>query len=54
MVHRENFAQKYGERFFTYLTVTKMTLYGNINSEIRAAFAPSNPVYMSTSDGFAR
>jgi hypothetical protein len=38
----------------TCLTITKMTLYGNINSEIRAAFAPSDPVYMSMADGFAR
>ena len=54
MVHRENFAQKYSERFFACLTITKMTLYGKLNSEIRAAFAPSNPVYMSMADGFAR
>ena len=54
MVHRENFAQKYRERFLTCLTITKMTLYGNLNCEIRAAFAPSNPVYMSMADGFAR
>jgi quinol monooxygenase YgiN len=54
MVHRENFAQKYRERFLTCLTITKMTLYGNLNSEIRAAFAPSNPVCMSMADGFAR
>ena len=54
MVHRENFAQKYRERFLTCLTITKTTLYGNLNSEIRVAFAPSNPVYMSMADGFAR
>jgi quinol monooxygenase YgiN len=59
MVHRGTFAQKYSERFLTCLTTTKMTLYGNLNSEIRAAFAPSesqqrNPVYMSMADGFAR
>lgn len=54
MVHRGNFAQRYRERFLTCVTITKMTLYGNLNSEIRAAFAPSNPVYMSMADGFAR
>jgi quinol monooxygenase YgiN len=54
MVHRENFAQKYRERFVTCLTITKMTLYGNLTSEIRAAFAPPDRVYMSMADGFAR
>jgi hypothetical protein len=54
MVHRGNFAQKYSERFLTCVTITKTTLYGNLNSEIRAAFGPSNRVYMSMADGFAR
>lgn len=55
MVHRRNFAQKYRERFLTCVTITNMTLYGNLNSDIRAAFATSpNVVYMSTADGFAR
>ena len=54
MVHRRNFAEKYRERFLTCLTITNMTLYGNLTSEIRAAFAPSNPVYMPLADGFAR
>jgi quinol monooxygenase YgiN len=54
MVHRENFAQKYRERFSTCVTITKTTLYGNLNSEIRAAFGPSNRVYMSMAAGFSR
>ena len=54
MVHRGYFAQKYRERFLTCLTITKTTLYGNLTSEIRAAFATSNAVYMSMADGFAR
>ena len=52
MVHRENFAQKYAERFRTYLTVTKMTMYGNPSEAVRAAFAHAD--YIRLHDGFSR
>ena len=54
MAHLANFAQKYAERFSTYLTITKMTMYGNPSAEVRAAFAARSPIYLSLSDGFAR
>ena len=54
MVHRKHFAEKYRERFSACLTITRMTLYGNLTSEIRAAFAPSDPVYLRMAAGFAR
>jgi quinol monooxygenase YgiN len=52
MVHRKNFAQKYAERFRTYLTVTKMTMYGNPSEAVRAAFAHADHVRLY--DGFSR
>lgn len=54
MVHRGNFAQKYAERFLTYLTITKLTMYGNPSAEVRAAYAARSPLYLSLADGFAR
>jgi hypothetical protein len=54
MVHLGNFAQKYAERFLTYLTITKITMYGNPSADVRAAFSARSPLYMSLSDGFAR
>jgi quinol monooxygenase YgiN len=54
MVHRRNFAQKYAERFQTYLTVTKITMYGDPSADVRAGFAASNPLYIRLAEGFAR
>ena len=54
MVHRGNFGQKFVEQFLAYLTVTKITMYGNPNDQIREGFAVSTPIYMRLSAGFAR
>ena len=54
MVHRANFAQKYAERLLTYLTITKLTMYGNPSAEVRAAYAGRSITYLSLADGFAR
>jgi quinol monooxygenase YgiN len=54
MVHRGNFGQKYAQRFFAYLTVTKMTMYGNPSDQVREGFARFAPTYMNLSAGFAR
>jgi quinol monooxygenase YgiN len=53
MVHQGNFAQKYAERFRMYLTVTKMTIYGNPSETARAAFS-FGPDYIRLYDGFSR
>jgi quinol monooxygenase YgiN len=54
MAHARNFAQKYAQRFSTYLTITKMTMYGNPSAEVRAYFSTRGAIYLSFSDGFAR
>lgn len=54
MVHRGNFAQKYGARFATYLTVTQLTVYGNPSDAVRAGFARFNTTYIRLYDGFSR
>jgi quinol monooxygenase YgiN len=54
MVHLGNFRQKYAERFRKYLTITKITMYGNPSDAVRQAMAASSPIYLSLSDGFAR
>ena len=51
MVHRGNFGQKFAERFLAYLTITKITMYGNPSNQVREAFVAT---YMSLSAGFAR
>ena len=53
MVHLGNFAQKYAERFLSYLTTTQITMYGSPSDSIREAFASSTPTYLSLSAGFA-
>ncbi len=54
MIHRANFGQKYAQRFSTYLTVTKLTMYGNPSDQVREGFARFAPTYMGLSAGFAR
>jgi quinol monooxygenase YgiN len=54
MVHRGNFGQKYAQRFSAYLTVTKMTIYGNPSDQVREGFARFAPTYLKQSAGFAR
>ncbi|MEO8611128.1 MAG: antibiotic biosynthesis monooxygenase [Chloroflexota bacterium] len=54
MIHRRNFGQKYAERFSAYLTVTKITMYGNPSDAVREGFAGFAPIYMSPSAGFTR
>ena len=52
MVHLGNFGQKFAERFVAYLTITRITMYGNPSDEVRAAFATFTPIYWSLSAGF--
>ena len=54
IVHLGNFSQKYSERFLTYLTATKITMYGNPSDAVREAFAGFTPIYMSLSTGVTR
>jgi quinol monooxygenase YgiN len=46
--------QIYGERLFSYLTITKITVYGNPSEPLREIFGPYAGTYRSRFGGVAR
>ncbi len=54
MVHMGNFGEKYAERFFTYLTPTRFTVYGDPDETVRGVLDKLAVTYMAEVAGFAR
>ena len=54
LTHLGTFGEKYAERFMTAVDPTRFVVYGNPNSEVKAALAGFGAVFMSPFGGFAR
>lgn len=54
MVHLGNFGEKYAERFLTFLTPMRFTVYGDPDGAVREALDKLAVTYMAEVGGFSR
>jgi quinol monooxygenase YgiN len=54
MVHLTTFGQRFAERFLAAADLTRVTVYGNANEEVRNVLGGFGASFMSGLDGFAR
>jgi quinol monooxygenase YgiN len=54
MTHMRAFGTKFTARFMELVTITRFTVYGSPNAEVKAALAAYGPVYLAPFGGFKR
>ncbi len=54
MTHLANFGQRFAARFFGAADVTRMTVFGDVSEDVRAALTKVGGVFMNNWDGFTR
>ncbi len=54
ITHLKTFGAKFADRLFALVDFKRVVVYGNPDSEVRAALASFHPTYLKPFDGFAR
>lgn len=54
MDHMAGWDMKFSRRFAALATITRMTVYGSPNAEVKAVLNPYGPRYLSSFGGFSR
>ena len=54
VIHSRAFDRKFASRFFALASPARLWVYGTPDAELRAAFAPLDPIYHAVIGGFER
>ena len=54
MIHIGNFGQNFAERFMGLVDITRFTVYGNPDDNVRGALGGMGAVFMNSLGGFSR